>query len=220
MSIVSMTMQEALAKKKILESDITKRLSSGIYGKSTFVSYTTDTAVTINGVESNEYIKQMKSSFDSLKHLINNLTKLKIAINKSNAITTITVAGKEYTVADAIARYRALDIEKGFYNTCVNQYNNVIQNVQKTNDNVNDKDNISRYMSNMLVSESAKKNEQLYNTMLEDYKKNNLVHIVDPNNLKDALDPWANELNSFESEIHTALVTSNINTTIEVEFED
>ena len=41
MSEVTMTMQEALAKKKILESDITKRLSSNsLYGnKIYYISY-------------------------------------------------------------------------------------------------------------------------------------------------------------------------------------
>lgn len=220
MAKVTMTLQEALAKKKILESDITKRLSNGLYNRSAFVAYAPETATTINGVDKDEYVEQLKSSFVSLQHLISNLTNLKIAINASNATTKINVAGKEYTVADAIARYRALDTEKGFYSTCASQYGTAAKNVQQINDRINNPDNIAKYMANMLNSETAKKNEALYNTVLEDYKKDNLVYLIDPNNLKDTLEAWVNELNDFESNIHTALVTSNINTTIEVEFED
>ena len=57
MSEVTMTMQEALAKKKILESDIAKRLSSNsLYGnKIYYVSYATETAKTIKGVDRDEF---------------------------------------------------------------------------------------------------------------------------------------------------------------------
>ena len=224
MSTVTMTLQEALAKKKIYESQIEKRLSGGAYGQtygdSVFVCYARETDTTINGINRDEFVDKMKADFVSLQHLISNLSRLKVAINASNATTKITVGGKEYTVADAIARYRALDTEKGFLNACVNQYSAITRKIADNNDKINNPDNISRYMSNMLNSESAKKNEALYTTILEDYKKNNIVYLIDPNNFKDELGGMADELNKFESEIHTALVASNVKTTITVEFED
>ena len=221
MSTVQMTLQEALAKKKILESDISKKLSGNVFSnKLQFVTYAPETATNINGIEKETFIQQMKANLTSVKHLISNLTKLKVAINASNAVTKITIAGKEYTVADAIARYRALDSEKGFYSQCASQYNAVLSHINSTNEKVNDPDRVSAYMSTMLTSDTAKKNETLYNSILEDYKKNNIVYLLDPNNLQTELVDWADELATFESEIHTALVTSNVNTTITVEFDD
>ena len=222
MSEVTMTMQEALAKKKILESDIAKRLSSNsLYGnKIYYISYATETAKTIKGVDRDEFEERMEANYTSVKHLISNLARLKVAINASNATTKITVAGKEYTVADAIARFRSLDTEKGFFSTCASQYNNAVKHVQETNDTVNDPQQIADYVSKSLQSESAKKNEALYKQVVEDYKKNNIVYLVDPNNLGDELGGWQDELIAFEAEIHTALVTSNVSTRITVEFED
>ena len=224
MATLTMTVQEALSRKKIIESEIQKRMTENNLtygkGKSTYVSYASEYAKTIKGIERDAAIATMKGAFVSTKQLISNLTQLKVAINYSNATTKITVAGKEYTVADAIARYRSLDSEKGFYMACATQYANAVHAVKETNERVNDPENISRYMANVFGSESNKKSETLYNSVLEDYKKNNIVYLIDPNNLGDELGNWSDELNSFESEIHTALVTSNVKTTITVEFED
>lgn len=218
MSTVTMTMQEALAKKKILEDNISKRL--GFSAKSAFVAYATDVDKTIGGHEISDATELMRSAFVSLQHLISNLSNLKIAINASNAKTKITVAGKEYTVADAIARYRSLDTEKGFYNACANQYSNVTKSIEQINARVNDPDNVADYVNKILGSDSAKRNESLYNSIVDDYKQKNLVHIIDPNDLTHTLESWNDDLTSFEAEIHTALVTSNVQTTITVEFED
>lgn len=221
MAVVTMTIQEALAKKKILENRINKALiSDPRISRPKFVNFVTDVDTTMDGLSIDQATEKMKSEFESIKHLISNLSKLKVAINHSNSLTTIDISGKIYTVADAIARHRNISTEMSFYNECATQYADTLLNIKNINLRINDPENVSNYVNKVLGSDTAKRNEDLYKTIVEDYKKKNLVHIVDPNGFSEILDHWKEEIETFESEIHNALVASNVKTTISVEFED
>lgn len=215
MSTVTMNIQEALAKKKILEN----RLSELKGQKLLYVTAATEVATTVNGYKREDIENKLKSNFDSMRHLISNLRELKCAINMSNATTKITVAGKEYTVADAIARYNSISSERLFLSKCIAQYTTVTSQIEDTNTLVSEPERIAAHVGEILGSES-KKNESIYNAVVEDYKKNNILYIIDPNNLEEVLLKWKDELDQFEADIHTALITSNIQTQITVEFED
>lgn len=215
MSTVTMNIQEALAKKKILEN----RLSELKGQKLLYVTAATEVATTVNGYKREDIENKLKSNFDSMRHLISNLRELKCAINMSNATTKITVAGKEYTVADAIARYNSISSERLFLSKCIAQYTTVTSQIEDTNALVSEPERIAAHVGEILGSES-KKNESIYNAVVEDYKKNNILYIIDPNNLEEVLLKWKDELDQFEADIHTALITSNIQTQITVEFED
>ena len=215
MSTVMMNIQEALAKKKILEN----RLSELKGSKLLYVTAATEVATTVNGYKREDIENKLKSNFDSMKHLISNLRELKCAINMSNATTKIIVAGKEYTVADAIARYNSISTERYFLSKCIAQYTTVTSQIEDTNKVVSEPERIAAHVGEILGSES-KKNESIYNAVVEDYKKNNILYMIDPNNLEEVLIKWKEELDQFEADIHTALITSNIQTQITVEFED
>lgn len=219
MAKVELTIQEALAKKKILEDRVNKNYIST--QKFAFVAIASETDTTIQGVDREEAIKIMKSNFDSTRHLISNLRALKSAINASNAITKVMIAGKEYTVADAIAKLQSIKYDKKLLEKCEMQLLTAKKEVEKHNASVSEPDALSMYVNRILgSSESAKKNETLYNTIVDDYMKKNLVYLIDPNDLQHMLESYMDDVNQFEEQVHTALLKSNLETIIEVEFED
>lgn len=215
MSLVTMTVQEALNKKKILE----KRWAEEMNDEKAYITYATSTQKVVDGVEREEVENILKSQFDSKVHLLKNLSALKIAINKSNASTIVNISGKEYTVADAIARMNFMDNERKFYNRAMRQYNTCKNNVDATNKKVLDPDNIAAYLSR-INGDQTKVRPEVIEALKESYKEENMLHIIDPNNINDVVSKMIDDLDQFEAEVHTKLTTSNINTEIEVEFED
>lgn len=215
MSKKIMTVQEALNKKKILE----KRWAEEMSDEKAYVTYATSTQKVVDGVEREEVENILKSQFDSKVHLLKNLSALKIAINKSNASTIVVISGKEYTVADAIARMNFMDNERKFYNRAMRQYNTCKNNVDATNKKVLDPDNIAAYLSR-INGDQTKVRLEVIEALKESYKEENMLHIIDPNNINDVVSKMIDDLDQFEAEVHTKLTTSNINTEIEVEFED
>lgn len=215
MSLVTMTVQEALNKKKILE----KRWAEEMSDEKAYVTYATSTQKVVDGVEREEVESILKSQFDSKVHLLKNLSALKIAINKSNASTIVSISGKEYTVADAIARMNFMENERKFYNRAMRQYNTCKNNVDATNKKVLNPDNIAAYLSR-INGDQTKVRPEVIEALKESYKEENMLHIIDPNNINDVVSKMIDDLDQFEAEVHTKLTTSNINTEIEVEFED
>lgn len=215
MSKKIMTVQEALNKKKILE----KRWAEEMSDEKAYVTYATSTQKVVDGVEREEVENILKSQFDSKVHLLKNLSALKIAINKSNASTIVVISGKEYTVADAIARMNFMDNERKFYNRAMRQYNTCKNNVDAINKKVLDPDNIAAYLSR-INGDQTKVRPEVIEALKESYKEENMLHIIDPNNINDVVSKMIDDLDQFEAEVHTKLTTSNINTEIEVEFED
>ena len=215
MSKITLTVQDALAKKKIIET----RISDLNIGRLAYVSVATELQDNIGGLKRSDYESKLQSNFDMVDSLISNLRAIKSAINASNAVTKITIAGKEYTCADAIARLRSLDTEKGFYVAIKNQIDKCQKEIETRNSRVLDPDNVSEYIGRILGSET-KKTDSLYGEILERYKKDNLLYLVDPKHLSEKIESRITEVAEFEAQVHNALVASNITTTIEVELED
>ena len=215
MSKVTLTVQDALAKKKIIET----RIRDLNIGRLAYVSVATELQDNIEGLKRSNFESKLQSNFDMVNSLISNLRAIKSAINASNAATKIIVAGKEYTCADAIARLRALDTEKGFYTAIKKQINKCQNEIEERNARVLDPDNVSEYIGRILGSET-KKTDSLYGEILERYKKDNLLYLVDPKHLSDKIEGLITEIAEFEAQVHNALVASNITTVIEVELDD
>lgn len=221
MAKVTMTVQEALAKKKIYEAQIAKALS--VSSRKVFVTSATKTQEIILGHKRDECETKLKAMYISIRHLIDNLSNLKVAINHSNATTEIVVAGKTYTIADAIAKLHSLDSEKEFFTIISNQYSNILKEIDVNNKRNLSPEAISEYVSKMTSgrsSESSKKDETLYNALVESYKENNTLEIVDPVGYDKILVEWEKDISDFEANIHNALITSNVSTIIEVELND
>ena len=215
MATVNMTVQEALNKKKLLE----KRLSDLHPSRLIFFGIKPKADNEIDNMSIEEFDNMVKGNLKSVTSLISNLEAIKVAINSSNATTLVTVAGKQYTCADAIAKLHQLSDTKRIWNTILLEYDKAESKVAEHNERVKDPDNISTYLEKV-IGASTKSNATLVDQLTDDYMNKNLFVMQDPNNIKSFVEAKIAELEDFEAEVHTALTTSNITTTISVEYED
>ena len=141
--------------------------------------------------------KALKANFQSLKDLLANYIAIKTAIDNSNSVTKITVAGKVYTITEALAyKNNILPAKRDFLYSLKAQLDNVQRQYDleyKTVQNLVEKNN----MDTELVKELFPK-------------------ISDPNSLGKYISTEEQAIEQFLEEIDNALVTSNVSTTINI----
>lgn len=108
MTTEKMNVHKALAELKILDDRIIKAINSVEACISNKHSNTK-----VKGVDIKVYTGVMKSSYDKATDLIKRREAIKRAVVLSNAVTKVTVADKEYTVAEAIEmKNHGMDFKK------------------------------------------------------------------------------------------------------------
>lgn len=212
MSTVTMTLYEALAKKKILEDKVNKitpvRMCEKINGDNK-----NSADMTVDEIE-----KAIKSNFDSSVAVVKNLAAIKAAINDANASTNVTIAGKQYTIANAIARFRALDIEENLYTRMRNNIAIIHNEVANHNRDMLSPEKISAYVANVLGD--SKKDNELINQITEKYKREHTLYVFDPLNTEQLADKMLEDISKFREEIHYVLTKANCEREITVEYVD
>ena len=167
----------------------------------------------INGTYSkSDYINKIKSEWQSLNDLMELRREIKSAIVLSNATTKVTIAGKEYTVADAIERK----------NSILNYDSNIIKKMNE----VYDSTLAITELKNKMVEKNAcnlfgqqinnKKDEVNRVKMINTYVDLNKWELVDPINLKELKETLNKEVQDFLSEIDSVLTESNAITIIDI----
>ena len=213
MSKVELTLYQALEKKKILEKRVNKVRGNELVGiRKKHIEET------ITGVPLADVKAAMEENLASSVSLVNNYITLKAAINEANAVTKVTIAGKEYTIANAIARYRGLDNEEYLYRNMLSNVVNAKNKVELTNQKYLSPESISRYVANILGD--SKKDEALIAATEQRYREANEVELYDPLDTEKLATEKIEEIELFREEFHSVLTTANCNTVITVEFAD
>ena len=97
MTTEKMTIHKALCELKTLDARITKSI-----GETEYVFANKHSNDKVNGMTVAAYCDEIKSGYQRVTDLIKRRDAIKRAVVLSNAVTKVTVGGKEYTVAEAI----------------------------------------------------------------------------------------------------------------------
>ena len=97
MTTETMTIHRGLCELKVLISRINK-----VIDESNFCTATKASMRKLKGVPIEDFKKDSQSALDQIKDLMARYDAIKRAISESNAKTTVEIAGKSYTVAEAI----------------------------------------------------------------------------------------------------------------------
>ena len=213
MAIIEMSLYEALSKKKIYEDKVRKLERYRLVD----IKKKHD-EVNTSGVKIEDIKTQIDAGYQSSVAILNNYITLKAAINEANAVTKVEIAGKEYTIANAIARQRGLDQEEALYSRMIANINSINSEVERTNSKYLSPEAISKYVSSVLGD--SKKSDELIRQVTEDYKKEHEVEIYDPLNTEELATKKLEEIAQFREEIHYKLTQVNCTTTITVGLED
>lgn len=193
----NVTIAQALNELKLLDKKITKKISqAGFVG------------VQVAGKARDGFkAEDATANLQSITDLMARRELIKGAINASNFNTKVTVAGKKYTVAEAIVTKDTMKYKAQLLQSMTKSYSRAVSNVQQLNDEaqysldaqlkgIEDKDKIKEFSESYLALRTPE--------------------LVDPTNAGEYTTKLEEEILNFEDEVDYILSTSNATTTISI----
>ena len=156
-------------------------------------------------------------TYDKITGLIEERKKIKAAVVASNAKTIVQIAGKRYTVAEAIERKSSLEYDSLFLRAMKEQLREVLIEIERANNEL-----VTRRVDNYIESIYGKdggsrdRSEEIQK-MRDDYIEQNSWSLVDPLTLQKKIEAMEEDLRAFEAEVDVVLSESNATTTIEID---
>ena len=168
----------------------------------------------IDGMEIQEFMKNMQGSYDKVVGLIAYRNRLKALVVQSNAKTIVQVGSLQMSVAEAIERKQSIQYEKELLEKLREQYMQAIHTVVTKNDALPEK--LETYLVNILGNKDKQSPEEV-KLHTETFMKRNEYELIDPLNVKKIIDTLEANIDEFESEVDAVLSESNATTFIEIE---
>lgn len=209
----TMTVHQALAELKVLDSRITKAIAGGKY-----MDVKRHCDKKIGGVDVGEYCtKTIWASYDSAIDLIARRNAIKRAVVRSNAVTTVDIGGTTYTVAEAIEmNNHGIDFEKQLYDELCSQLMMAQAEINR-NSGSYIQQKAENYI-NGLYGGKDKVDADSAKAQMQAYIDANSYELVDPLGVQDILAKMEADIASFTANVDAALSVSNAITRIEVEY--
>ena len=201
-STAPISITQALAELKLLR----KRIEHNLHDTE-FMTLKTKRS----NLDTEKFIADAKAYYQSYMDLIDRYNRLKSAIVRSNATTVVRVAGKDYTVAEAVERKRSLDMYKNLLMTMERQY--VQTRAAHATHSREQDERVERLISTEL-SKEAKTNIDVVKQLRDTFLADNSAEIIDPLNLEDRIRALRKEIDDFETTVDWVLSESNGKTLI------
>lgn len=212
MTSETMTVHQALCEVKTADKRIAKAIRDG-----KFVTYNRASNTKIDGQDIQTYKEGMKSDYQKVTDLIRRTEAIKAALSLSNANTTLSVNGKEMTVAEAIYLYQhGMDSKRSLLMALCSQLSSAAQSVERENGSRLD-DRCDRYIKE-LYGNKDKADPADVRKSSEDFLEKNRYELVDPLGIKALIDKLEDEIDSFTSAVDSALQVSNATTSITISY--
>lgn len=209
----TMTIHEALSELKILDSRINAELNIA-----DFVTANRHSNTKIKGESIQDYHQNAKDAYKSIRSLISRRDAIKRAVSKSNAWTIVEVAGKRYTIAEAIEmKNHGVEYLRALKDRLKIQLDNARKTADRENSQLDAK--ADAYIQPMLSGADKKNLSDEAIKQREFYITSQTVELVDPLDAAKTVRELEQQIYDFESKVDSALSVSNALTTIEIEYE-
>ena len=200
-----MSITEALVELKTLDSRIEKATNKA------WCAVVPSKDVDVPEVK--EACRMIRANYDSVTDLISERAKIKAAIVKSNAVTTVNVGGELMSVAEAIEKKSSIVYHKNLKRTMEKQFEEHNREVKAENMKVQIRcDNI---LEKLVGSDRAKVSEE-HQAVVDTFMANNKVELMDPINIQSKIEDFDDYISKFEANVDVALSVSNAVTFIEI----
>ena len=213
MTTETMNIHQALVELKTLD----KRIDSAIK-ESEWVVANKHSNGKIGGIDLKDFIENIKSRHQKVTSLIARAEAIKRAVVNSNAITKVTIAGKEYTVAEAIEmKNHGIERLRSLVNRMTHDYNSAKLSADLANSTELER-RADDYIRTMIGNTDIKGMTEEVKRMREEFIKAQTMELVDPINVLKQIELLNEQITSFEMNVDAALSVSNALTTIEVTY--
>jgi len=153
------------------------------------------------------------AAHQSFRDLLNRYNSIKSAIVQSNAVTTVSIAGADYTIAEAVERKRTIEFERDLLSNFQRQFTEVKE--QMDTHQRNEQARVERLLTTELAKD-AKTNVDVIQQLTTTFLAQNKATIVDPLNLSDLIRTMTEELDNFATQVDYILSESNGRTMLKV----
>jgi hypothetical protein len=213
MTTETMNVHQALAELKMMD----KRIEAATR-EPEWVITNKHSNTKINGVDVEKHIEDIKSKYQKVLDLIRRRDAIKRAVVNSNAVTKVTVAGKEYTVAEAIDRKNnGVEYQKKLVLRMNHDYVMAKSNADRANGS--DLERRADDHVRIMVGNSDMKGATAEAVRLRDeFIKAQTTDIIDPIDVLKEIEKLNEDINSFLMNVDAALSVSNALTVITVEY--
>lgn len=204
-----MTIHRALAELKVIGARIEKGISeimpSGIMQKDKLV----------NGSSKKEdFERQARERFQSVKDLIERRNKIKSAIVKANGDTDVKVGTVVMKISDAINLKQVIEYKKTLVETLAKKHLAAKSGLEKNNAQI--ETNALKLAEVALGKQGVKIGDNDAQNVIGPYLDANKFILVDPLDIEKQIELITKEINDFETEVDAAL--SEINAVTFIEF--
>ena len=212
-TIEKMTVHKALAELKLLDSRIANAIGDGIYCVANKHSNEK-----IDGISIEDYKKRIQGSYDKTTDLINRRNSIKRAVVLSNAVTKVQIAGKEYTVAEAIEmKNHGVEFDKKLLSAMQLHYQTAQMQIKKQN-GIELEERADQYVTALYGSKDSKTNTADIEKVRADFISLNQYDLIDPLNIPEKIEELESKINNFMAEVDSTLSVSNALTEIDIEY--
>lgn len=198
-----MSISQALVELKLLKSRI---------GKCKHVDFIT-VKTKIKTVDVTDFSKSAKANLQSYKDLLNRYNVIRSKVVVSNATTRVSVAGVDYTVAEAVERKRSIEMEKDMLGVLRSQFKHATSEME-SHQKVQ-QERLDRLLLQELGKDS-KTNVDVVDALTETFLKNNKAELIDPVGLQEVINTMEKSIQDFETNVDWVLSESNGRTQITV----
>lgn len=208
----TMTIHEALTTLKTLDKRVLSRINSASY-----CIVNKHCNEKINGKLIADVKNDMRSGYESITDLIARRAAIRNALSISNAKTTVTVNGREYTVAEAIEMKKTgMALKKELLSQMSRQFSTAKMQIDAVNGDALQK-NADTYVSSMYGGKD-KVDADTIKSARETWIKANTLDLIDPLDVAAEIKKLEDEIDKFSSEVDSKISVSNALTTIDVEY--
>lgn len=196
-----MSISQALVELKLLKSRIKKCMDAD------FVAVKTKT----KAIDVADFTKTSKATLQSYKDLLNRYNVIRSKVVVSNATTRVNIAGKEYTVAEAVERKRSIEMETEMLTELRTQFRKAQNDVEAHQRQQQER------LDKLLLQElgkDSKTNVEVVDALSESFLKNNKAELIDPLGLQEVINAMDKSIQDFETNVDWVLSESNGRTVI------
>ena len=210
----TMTIHKALSELKTIDKRFSKELND-------FNPFTTNkhSNAKIAGVPVAEYMNSTRDVYKSICTLNNRYNAIKRGITKSNATTVVKIGDKEYTVAEAIdMKNVGVKRLQDILNKMEVQYERCRRDAERKNGDELDR-RADDYVKSLYENADMKNMSDELKKVRDTFVESQTTDILDPIGAQKTMKELKDTIDSFMSEVDSALSVSNALTTIEVEYD-
>lgn len=202
------TIHRALSELKLIDKRIEKQIAEinplGIYQKDKLV----DGAIKREVFDSNA-----KAAFQSINDLLGRKKNIKSAIVNANAITSVQVAGKTMTIADAITFKSLIVLKKKFIEQLKARQRTTMALYNRNNEMI--QQNVKNLLEAAL-GKDVKTDSNDVDAVSKPYITANEVHLADPLDINATIQNLEKEVSDFEADVDAVLSEINATTFVEI----